>query len=45
VALILGEDELASGAVVVKPLAGEAEQFSVAVEAVPDRVVELVRGG
>lgn len=43
VALILGEDELASGGVVVKDLAGDSEQASVKREEVAERVLSLLR--
>lgn len=45
VALILGEDELASGSVVIKPLRGDSDQVKVAMAQAGDVVLTHVRGG
>lgn len=44
IALILGEDELASGTVSLKPLRGQGEQQRFAVADLPDRLTALLAG-
>ncbi|GIW13809.1 MAG: histidine--tRNA ligase [Tepidiforma sp.] len=43
-ALIVGEDELARGVALIKPLMGDGEQQAVPMEAAPEAAVRLLRG-